>query len=77
MAIEDAVLLGQLLRQDRPVDGLLAEFMDRRFKRAKYVVDSSDQIARWELESWQGIQSPGARPGELLHEASVALLEDF
>lgn len=77
MAIEDAVLLGQLLRQDRPVDDLLAEFMARRFKRARYVVESSERIARWELESWQGIQGSEARSGELLHEASVALLEDF
>lgn len=77
MAIEDAVLLGELLGQDRTLDSALAEFMSRRFKRAKYVVDCSDQIAAWELEQWNSIVNPAARPGELLHEATLALLEDY
>lgn len=77
MAIEDAVLLGELFRREEPLGILLAEFMRRRFDRARYVIDCSDQIAGWEMESWKGIQNPAARPGELLHEASLALLEDF
>ena len=77
MAIEDAVLLAELLRQDKPLEALMSEFMARRFDRAKYVVESSDQIAQWEMEGWKGIQNPNARPGELLHEATVALLEDY
>lgn len=77
MAIEDAVLLGELLRRDERLDYLLAEFMDRRFERARYVVESSEQIANWELEGWAGVENPQARPGQLLHEATVALLEDF
>jgi 2-polyprenyl-6-methoxyphenol hydroxylase-like FAD-dependent oxidoreductase len=77
MAIEDAVLLGELMRRDEPVASLLRDFVDRRFDRAKFVVDSSHQIALWEMESWDGIQNPDARPGELLHEASVALLEEY
>jgi 2-polyprenyl-6-methoxyphenol hydroxylase-like FAD-dependent oxidoreductase len=77
MAIEDAVLLGSLVQRAGPIEPLLAEFMRRRFDRAKFVVESSDQIAKWELESWQGIHNPDARPGEVLHEASLALLEDF
>ena len=77
MAIEDAVLLGELLGQDRTLESALEEFMSRRFKRAKYVVDCSDQIATWELERWNSIVNPAARPGELLHEATLALLEDY
>jgi 2-polyprenyl-6-methoxyphenol hydroxylase-like FAD-dependent oxidoreductase len=78
MAIEDAVLLGELLGRDGATfDALLAEFTVRRFDRARFVVETSDQIARWEMESWEGIKNPAARPGELLHHASVALLEDF
>jgi 2-polyprenyl-6-methoxyphenol hydroxylase-like FAD-dependent oxidoreductase len=77
MAIEDAVLLGSLVQRAGPIEPLLAEFMRRRFDRAKFVVESSDQIAKWELESWQGVHNPDARPGEVLHEASLALLEDF
>jgi 2-polyprenyl-6-methoxyphenol hydroxylase-like FAD-dependent oxidoreductase len=77
MAIEDAVLLGELLSQDRSLSSALEEFMARRFARAKYVVDCSDQIAAWELEQWNSIINPAARPGELLHEATMALLEDY
>ena len=77
MAIEDAVLLGDLLGQERTLGSALGEFMSRRFKRAKYVVDCSDQIATWELEQWNSIVNPAARPGELLHEATLALLEDY
>jgi 2-polyprenyl-6-methoxyphenol hydroxylase-like FAD-dependent oxidoreductase len=77
MAIEDAVLLGTLLQRDEPYERLMVEFMSRRFDRARFVVESSDQIANWELESWRGIQNPDARPGEVLHKATVALLEDY
>ncbi len=78
MAIEDAVLLGELLGRDGATfDALMAEFTARRFDRARFVVETSDQIAKWEMESWEGIKNPAARPGELLHHASVALLEDF
>jgi 2-polyprenyl-6-methoxyphenol hydroxylase-like FAD-dependent oxidoreductase len=77
MAIEDAVLLGELLGQHRSLPPALEEFMVRRFKRAKYVVDCSDQIATWELEQWNGVINPSARLGELLHEATLALLDDY
>lgn len=77
MAIEDAVLLGKLLAQDRAIEDLLGEFMTRRFNRAKYVLDCSVQIGAWEMEHWQGIENPHARPGETLYEASLALLDDY
>lgn len=77
MAIEDAVLLGRLLKEDRPVENILEEFMVRRFPRARYVLDSSVQIGAWEMEEWQGISNPDARPGEMLHEASLAMLEAY
>lgn len=78
MAIEDAVLLGELLGRDgASFDALMAEFVSRRFDRARFVVETSDQIAQWEMESWAGIDNPEARPGEILHHATMALLEDY
>ena len=77
MAIEDAVLLGELLGQHRSLDSALAEFMSRRFARAKYVIDCSDQLAAWELEHWNGIINADANPGKLLHEATMALMDDY
>src|SRR5271168_2283478 len=64
MAIEDAVLLGELLGHARPVAEIFEEFMRRRYPRAKYVIDCSSQIAAWEMEEWAGISNPMARPGE-------------
>ncbi|WP_070156966.1 FAD-dependent monooxygenase [Sphingobium phenoxybenzoativorans] len=77
MAIEDAVLLGTLLRRDASLEKLLTEFMSRRFNRARFVIESSDRIATWEMEHWSGVSNPDARPGQLLHEASLALLDEY
>lgn len=77
MAIEDAVLLGELLGQDRPISDILIEFMERRFARAKSVFENSVQIGKWEMEQWAGIENIGARPGELLHETTAALMANF
>jgi len=35
------------------------------------------EIAAWELEQWNGVVNPHARPGQLLHEATVALMADY
>ncbi|WLB50466.1 FAD-dependent monooxygenase [Bradyrhizobium sp. 521_C7_N1_3] len=77
MAIEDAVLLGELLGRDAPLDALTAEFMARRFNRVKYVFETSAQIGAWELEKWQGIVNPDARPAQLLQAATVELMKDY
>lgn len=77
MAIEDAVLIAELLDQHTVLQEALDEFMKRRFERARFVVTASDQIARWEMESWQGIENAEARPGALLHEATMALQKDY
>jgi 2-polyprenyl-6-methoxyphenol hydroxylase-like FAD-dependent oxidoreductase len=77
MAIEDAVLLGELMGRDVPVGAALDEFMRRRFDRTRYVVESSQQILTWELEQWEGVDNPSARPGELLHEATLAMMQPY
>lgn len=77
MAIEDAVLLGELIGQDRSLEGVFAELTDRRFSRAKGVFDNSIQIGKWEMEEWAGVKNPDARPGELLHEATLAMMADY
>ena len=77
MAIEDAVLLGELMGRDEAVEGLLQEFMRRRFDRAKFVVDSSLQIGNWEMEEWRGIRNPQANTGGLLHSATLDLMAPY
>jgi 2-polyprenyl-6-methoxyphenol hydroxylase-like FAD-dependent oxidoreductase len=77
MAVEDAVVLAELLQSQPSLGSVFSEFMRRRFERVKFVVDSSLQIGEWELEGWAGVVNPAARPGELLHEATEALMADF
>jgi 2-polyprenyl-6-methoxyphenol hydroxylase-like FAD-dependent oxidoreductase len=77
MAIEDAVLLGEILKRQDPLSDLFQEFMSRRFKRCQYVVETSHQIGEWEMESWRGIENPAADPGGLLHRAQIELLAEF
>src|SRR3954471_2888145 len=55
MALEDAVVLAQLLTQGSTLDqDLWDAFAARRFERAKTVVDASNQLAQWQLEHVQG-----------------------
>ena len=77
IAIEDAVLLGQLLGESDDLDVALDTFMDRRFTRAKYVVETSKQIVDWEMEIFAGIENPEARPGQLHGEATMKLMEVY
>jgi 2-polyprenyl-6-methoxyphenol hydroxylase-like FAD-dependent oxidoreductase len=77
MAIEDTVLLGELLGRDEPLDKLTAEFFARRYSRAKFVFDTSAQISAWEQEEWKGLINPDAKPGQLLQAAAAELMKDY
>ena len=46
MAIEDAVVLAELIAHGEPVDKTLAKFMERRYERCKFVQDVSRQIGQ-------------------------------
>jgi 2-polyprenyl-6-methoxyphenol hydroxylase-like FAD-dependent oxidoreductase len=48
MAVEDAVVLSELLARDGGLDGILEQFMQRRWARCKLVVDASVQVGEWE-----------------------------
>jgi naringenin degradation protein FdeE len=48
IAIEDAVVLGELLESHGDLSQALAEFMDRRFERCRVVVENSLQLGEWE-----------------------------
>jgi 2-polyprenyl-6-methoxyphenol hydroxylase-like FAD-dependent oxidoreductase len=49
MAVEDAVVLSELLAQDGELEPLLDRFMERRWTRCKLVVEASVQVGDWEL----------------------------
>ena len=48
IAIEDSVVLGEVLDSHTDLDEALTEFMERRFERCRVVVENSIQLGEWE-----------------------------
>jgi 2-polyprenyl-6-methoxyphenol hydroxylase-like FAD-dependent oxidoreductase len=57
IAIEDAVVLAELLAGDRPVPELLDEFMARRFERCRLVVETALKLGEMEKDTSIPIQA--------------------
>lgn len=77
VAVEDAILLGELMGRNAPLAPLLDEFMERRYERAKYVKESSCQISVWELEHWGGSPKSEERIADLMEEVTVLLHREY
>ena len=77
MAIEDAVLVAQLLSQDRLLGDLFAEFMRRRFERCKFVVDTSSKISRWEVAEFAGRPDPETDHAGTMADAGRVLAQPY
>lgn len=58
-AVEDSVVLGELLARDEPLPQLLEEFMQRRFERCKFIVEGSRQLGEWEMNPAPEADAPG------------------
>jgi 2-polyprenyl-6-methoxyphenol hydroxylase-like FAD-dependent oxidoreductase len=71
MALEDAVVLSDLLASDLPVAQVLEEFMSRRYERCRMVVENSLQLVAWEKES----VAPDDRFNQLMGKTTRALAE--
>ncbi|PUA19167.1 FAD-dependent oxidoreductase [Glaciimonas sp. PCH181] len=69
IAIEDAVLLAEMLTTDASVEDALTAFTQRRYARCKFVVDSSHKLGLWELQEWAGHPSPEADFAGLMQHA--------
>jgi 2-polyprenyl-6-methoxyphenol hydroxylase-like FAD-dependent oxidoreductase len=65
IAIEDAIVLSQVLLQERGME----EFMTRRFERCRIVVENSWQLGEWEKTP----EAPGADPTALISASMKAL----
>lgn len=46
-AAEDGVVLGELMGQDIPIPQILASFMERRFRRCRYLAEAAAQVDQW------------------------------
>lgn len=73
LAIEDAVVLGELLATDNPLSTVLEQFMTRRYDRCKMVVDASNTLGEWEQLDWQGKLPEGVNMGALMGKTLGAM----
>jgi 2-polyprenyl-6-methoxyphenol hydroxylase-like FAD-dependent oxidoreductase len=51
MAIEDAVVLAELIAGDGSVAQQLARFMERRFERCRFIAENSLLMGEWEMQN--------------------------
>ena len=73
LAIEDAVVLGEVLQTGGSLPDALAQFMTRRIGRCTMVVEASGQIGKWEQLEWQGLLPDGANIGALMGRTLSAM----
>lgn len=71
LAVEDAVVLGELVGRDLPLDQVFEQFMSRRFEKCKRVIEGSIEMGRVELAhgdadeyrgAWDAVQSAVRMP---------------
>lgn len=48
IALEDGIVLGELLASESDLETALEKFMDRRYERCRMVVENSVQLSEWE-----------------------------
>ena len=71
MAVEDALVLGEVLLSIDTLADALEQFMERRYKRCRMVVENSATLGQYELDgvdiathkelqqiSWQAMAAP-------------------
>lgn len=73
IAIEDAVVLGDVLSSHADLGDALAEFMERRWERCRLVVENSLQLGEWEKHP----DDPQADPAGLTDASLAALAAPF
>jgi 2-polyprenyl-6-methoxyphenol hydroxylase-like FAD-dependent oxidoreductase len=74
LAIEDAVVLAELLQKDEPIEAIFEQYMTRRYDRCMMVVEASETLGQWELLEYQGKPLPeGANVGMVMGKTMMAL----
>jgi 2-polyprenyl-6-methoxyphenol hydroxylase-like FAD-dependent oxidoreductase len=74
LALEDAIVLAELLQSEKKVETAFEKFMERRLERCKAVVDVSVQVGGLELLDWKGQMPEGTNLGAIIGKASAAMM---
>jgi 2-polyprenyl-6-methoxyphenol hydroxylase-like FAD-dependent oxidoreductase len=77
IAIEDVIVLADLLKNNLEISETLKLFMEKRFERCKLIVDNSDQLVEWELQTWSGEMKSGVNIGKYVFETLEKMNEPF
>lgn len=59
IALEDGIVLGELLASESDLPAALETFMDRRYERCKMVVENSVQLSEWERNAAENEEAAG------------------
>jgi 2-polyprenyl-6-methoxyphenol hydroxylase-like FAD-dependent oxidoreductase len=59
IALEDGIVLGELLASESDLETALEKFMDRRYERCKMVVENSVQLSEWERNAAENEENAG------------------
>lgn len=73
MAMEDAIVLADLLAQERDAAAALERFGEVRFERCRVVVEGSLRLGEWEKHP----DAPGAAPAGLMGSSMAALAQPY
>ncbi len=71
IAVEDGVVLGEVVESEPSLEQALKRFMQRRFERARIVVENSAQLGAWE----QDPSVPASEHARLSDESFAALAQ--
>ena len=73
MAIEDAIVLGDLLARSPDLEAALTAFGNTRWERCRLVNENSLLLGEWEKRPGD----PGADPGRLIGQSLAALAQPY
>ncbi|WP_233809251.1 FAD-dependent oxidoreductase [Paraburkholderia sp. HP33-1] len=77
MAIEDSVVLAEMLEGATDVEATLNGFWRRRAPRAQLVYETGLQLGRWEQSEWKGQPDPDAAYNDAFANAYTVLSESI
>lgn len=77
IAIEDVIVLADLLKHNLTVQETMEAFMEKRFERCKMIVENSDQLVEWELLTADGKMTEDVNVGEFVKTTLEKMNEPF
>ena len=75
LALEDSIVLAELIQEENPMEVTLEKYMKRRFDRCKLVVEASKQIGEFEQLEWKGLLPKDVNIGAIMGKTLGAMMQ--